>query len=313
VTYAEYSQTPGLSHSALEDLAVSPLRYWYKWINQERPADEPTPQMQFGSAVHCAVLEPAEFDKRYAAEVEVPEGCLDTVADLRSFLDRNGLKAKGNLKADIIAQVQAVSPEVPILAVLEAQHAIATAGKIVFKAADYKRVQRAAESLLNEPRIQEILEDGEPECWEHRTDPETGVGLRALLDWKHPKLTLDLKTFTQKREKSIDQTVVDAIWYEGYYRQAVFYGLVRGWPKEFNGEFVLAFVESEPPHETRIRSIRPKAAGQFSMLWERGRVEIQNAIRRYAELREHFGERPWRYAQDVSVLEDEEVKPLAFS
>ena len=312
ISHSEYAALPGLSNSMLKDLSISPLRFWARWIDPNREPVEPSAEMQFGSAVHCAVLEPSRFQERYAAEVAVPEGCLYTVADLRAFLERHGCKAKGSLKADIIAQVQAISPDVPILSVLEAEHAKATAGKVVFKSKDWNRITRAAESLLNEPRIQEILEEGEPEAALTGVHPDTGVPLKGRLDFLAPKLTLDLKTFSQTRGKSIDRTVADAVWFEAYHRQGVFYGMLRGWPKKFCGEFVLAFVESETPFETRIRSIRPKVAGQFSQLWERGRVEIDNMIRLYKSFKDHFGERPWRYAQDVSVLEDDEIKALAF-
>ena len=80
MTHQEYASMPGLTNSMLKDLAISPLRFWARWIDPGREAIEPSAEMQFGSAVHCAVLEPSEFTKRYAAEVAVPEGCLDTVA-----------------------------------------------------------------------------------------------------------------------------------------------------------------------------------------------------------------------------------------
>jgi hypothetical protein len=46
---------PGLSFSGMKDFAVSPLRYWYRNINPNRPPFEATPEMQLGSALHCAV------------------------------------------------------------------------------------------------------------------------------------------------------------------------------------------------------------------------------------------------------------------
>jgi hypothetical protein len=41
----------------MKDLAVSPLRYWHLNLNPNRPPRIETPEMQFGTALHCLVLE----------------------------------------------------------------------------------------------------------------------------------------------------------------------------------------------------------------------------------------------------------------
>lgn len=325
----EYFAASGLSNSGMKDLAVSPLRYWHLHINPDRPADEPTPAMQFGSAVHCAVLEPDAFLDRYACELVAEDypGCLTTMEDMRQWLKDHGISPNGTRKAEIAAQVQAVDSSVPIMDVLERQHAAENAGKVVFKAADWKRIHGAAQALLNEPRIQAILAAGQPEVSMFATDPETGVRLKARMDWVTPRLTLDVKTFSQQRGKSIDKSVTDAIWYEGYHKQGYLYSTIRtlqpGVDRRGSGPtarasaippFVLAFVESEEPHEVRIRELRPMDGGSVSMLWERARFEVHDLIRCYADCVKRFGlEKSWRYAQEVEPLYDEDIPQLAFS
>ncbi len=314
MTDKDYFAAPGLSNSGMSDLAVSPLRYWYKHINPERPADEPTPEMQVGSALHCAVLEPAEFDKRYACEVIPPDGCLVTIEDLRGFLRDKGHAPKGTRKAEVVAQVQACDPNAPILDVITQSHAEQHAGKVIFPVESWLCIGGAVSALRDEPRVNAILEaDGKAEYQIFTTDKDTGIPLKGKLDWFAPGLTLDLKTFQQKRGKSIDRSVADAILYEQYYRQAYFYGLLRGWPKEFSGEFVIAFVESTPPHEVRLRVLRPKTGGNANLYWERARVEVRHLIRAYAECMDHFGDKPWRYAQEITALADEDMPGLAFA
>jgi hypothetical protein len=308
----EYRQAPGLSNSAMKDLAVSPLRFWHRQINPNRPQDEPTPEMQLGTALHCAVLEPEEFDSRYACEVIPPENCLETIEDLRGFLRNRGVVPKGTRKAEIIEMVQSEAPDVPILDVLISQHARKNAGKLIFKLDDWMRIAGMAESLRSEPRVCELLSEGEAEVPMFATDPETGITLKARMDWVRNDCTVDLKTFTQKRGKSIDQSIADAIFYEAYYRQAFTYGLIRGWPATWSGEFVLVFVESEPPHEVRLRALRPKNYGEPNLYWERARVEVRGLIRTYDECMTQFGLSPWRYAQDVTALADEEMPALAY-
>ncbi len=317
MTFNDYLAAPGLSHSGLKDLAISPLRFWHRHVNPARPAEEPTAEMRFGTALHCAVLEPHAFLDRFACEVSAEDypGCLVTMDDLRGWLREHGIQPKGQKKADAIAQVQAADRNVPILEVLEARTFAQNRGKALFKKKDWTRIYGAAESLRAEPRVKQLLSEGEFELTLFGKDAESGVDLKARLDWDAPQRIVDIKTFShQGGTKTIDRTVTDAIFYQDYHGQGFFYSLLKGWPK-WKGEFVLAFVESEPPYETRIRTLRPYEAGTASMLWERARQETRRLIRIYAEYAKEFGlgERPWRYAQDVSVLDDLEFPQLSYA
>jgi hypothetical protein len=309
---SEYRAIPALSQSGMKDLAVSPYRFWYLNINPNRPERKETPEMQFGSAMHCAVLQPKDFQKRYACEVDAPKDCLETMDDLRAFIRSKGATPKGTKKAEAIAQVQSIEPEAPILDVLKAAHLKTHAGKVILSRSDWQRVNRATNSLRSEPRVEEILSVGEPEVPLFVDDPDTGVPLKGRLDWLRPKLILDLKSFTQKRDKSIDKSITDAIFYEGYYRQAYFYSKLRGWPETWDGDFVIAFVESEEPHEVRLRSLRPKSFGNVNLYWQKALLETRALIRSYADCLKEFGGRPWRYAQDINPLVDEEMPGLAY-
>lgn len=305
---AEYHASPGLSASGMKDLLVSPLRYWSRWINPARVEPEPTSAMRVGSALHCAVLEFDKYDSRYACEFNPPDECLDTIDQLRAFIVNCGKKPTGTRKADIIAQVQAISMEVPIKDVLEKQHLELHAGKTILTIEEWNRVSGMAEALRSEPRVNDILEKGQPEVWMKATDPETKAELRGLLDWVVSPTVLDLKTFTNSRGKSIDKTVADAVYYEGYYRQGWFYA----WLRELNGlpdtQFVFAFVESEEPHETRIKVLNLKD----SLYAEQAQREVRSCIEIYAEHLKRFGEKPWRSAQEVTPLMDEEMRGLYF-
>lgn len=54
-----------ISKSGLDLIHKSPLHYWEKYLNPMHQ-EKKTPALILGSAVHCAVLEPLEFGKRYA-------------------------------------------------------------------------------------------------------------------------------------------------------------------------------------------------------------------------------------------------------
>jgi hypothetical protein len=308
MTDAEYFAAPGLSNSAMKDMAVSPLRFWHKQVNPARVPDEPTAEMRLGSALHCAILRPKDFDREYCCELVPPENALDTIQDLRSFLVNCGRKPMGTRKDEIIAQVQMVSPNAPILSVLEDRYAIANAGKVIFKQADWQRIAGMAKALMDEPHVQRLLSEGSPEVVVFGKDPDTGVPLKAKIDWWRDDCTVDFKTFTHRDGKTMDRSIADDILYRAYYRQAYFYSLLRGWP-EWSGPFVMPFVESDEPHEARIRSL---SAGEH-LYWKRAEVEVRQYIRMYAECMDKFGvDKPWRWAQDIRPLEDEEMPGLAW-
>lgn len=316
----KYFQAPGLSNSGMSDLLVSPLRYWFRNINPARVEEPPTAAMQFGSALHCSVLEPDKFESRYACRVDAEDydGCLVNSDDLKTWLRDKGITPKGTRKAGWIEQVQAVDPNWPIFDVIAERHATEHAGKVMFGLDDWLRIDRAKSALLNEPRLQGILSEGRAEVSIMAEDPEFGIPLKARLDWVTPTATLDIKTFSQTRGKSIDKTVTDAIWYEGYNRQAYFYTWMRtllgGWDlKKQWPTFVLAFVESDEPHEVRLRALRPTTAGQPNLYWERARLEVRALMRRYADYWNKYGEQPWRDQQEVAPLIDDEIPQLAWS
>lgn len=312
----DYFAAPGLSNSGMKDLAVSPLRYWFRHINPNRPIVEPSREMVIGSALHCAVLETAEYDSRYAVELNPPSDCLETIEDLRTWLKDHSVAPKGTRKADIMAQVQAVDPDVPILEIQKQRHAEAHKGKTILSIEEWNRVAGMTEALVRQPVFKALLAAGESEQSIFVTDPDTGVPLKARMDWVTPTLTLDLKTFAQKRGKSIDKSVADAIWYEQYYRQAYFYTYVRGIQagevKGRHPDFIMAFVESEEPHEVRIKSLRPMTAGEVNLYWDRARLEVRDLIQAWAEYMERFGDKPWRTPAAVEPLIDQDMPGLAY-
>lgn len=64
----DYHNAPGISKSGLDDVELSPAIFRY---NRENPPAA-TDEMELGSALHTAILEPSEFNKRYAvAPLEV--------------------------------------------------------------------------------------------------------------------------------------------------------------------------------------------------------------------------------------------------
>ena len=313
----DYNSLPGLNYSGMKDLAVSPLRFWHLHINPNRPEPETTPAMAFGSALHCKVLEPDKFDDRYckAFDAAMYPGALRTIEDLRGWLRCHDLKPTGTTKADLIERVIAAGCEIPILDVLERQHASEIGDREILSADFWRDVHGAAGALYAEPSFMALLELGIPEVKMVATDPKTGVPLKCRADLVGDGWILDVKTFSQQRGKSIDKTITDALWFDHYLWQAYLYSYIRslqpGAPKIKDSRFIFAFFESTEPYEVRLREIVP-VMGEVSMYWEWARNEVNALIRQYSECLERWGENPWRGQAEVNALVDEEIKQLAW-
>lgn len=314
ISAEEYFAIPALSNSGMKDLAVSPLRYWHLNINPERPVREETAAQRLGTAMHCAVLEgDRAFTDRYACALDTTDWpvYLDSISDIREWITSKGEKAKGTRKDALVAQaldlMDTIGEHVPILQEENRRFMAANVGRVILSPDGWRRVCGMARSLVRESVLEPILANGKPEVVMVATDAETGVRLKAKLDWVAPSVTLDLKSFSQMRGKSIDESVCDAIWYEGYHRQAFFYDLVRRLATGDKPGFIEAFVESEEPHETRV-----KAFSSATLYWQMAQVNVRALIRLYADCWAKYGDRPWRDSQNVEQLADEDIKQIAY-
>lgn len=65
ISNEDYHSSTGVSRSALWLFKQSPKHYWHKYLNPDRTPDKPNPNFLIGELVHCLVLEPDQFKKRY--------------------------------------------------------------------------------------------------------------------------------------------------------------------------------------------------------------------------------------------------------
>lgn len=310
-----YHAAPGISNSGMKHLAVSPLQFWHQTLNPAKEKQEESEYLRFGHALHCAVLEPGVFLSRYACELNPADfpGLLTKADDLKDWLKQNGIDPKGTTKAGWTKQIHDQCRDVPVWDVLEAEHLQRCEGKTLVPVDEWARVTNLACALNEEESLKPVLATGKPEVSVFAIDPETGVLLKCRTDWWGPEETLDLKTFTNKRGKSVDQTVSDALWYEGYLDQAWHYSYVRELATGEPAGFVFAFGESDAPHDIRIKRMVPERGGY----WTHSMLHVKGLYRLYAEYAARYGNtpgcRPWRDPQRIEDLTDEDVRQLAWS
>lgn len=148
----EYLKAPGISRSGIVAALQSGAHY-KAHIEEEAP---PTAAMVLGSAVHCAVLEPPQFAKRY---VVAPE------------MDRR-TKAYKAWKADQDERLTILS------------------------APDGKLVEKITATVKNHPVASRLLDEGIPEQSYFWEDSATGLPCKVRPDWVRETdlVLIDLKT-----------------------------------------------------------------------------------------------------------------------
>ena len=336
-----YHSAEGLSNSGMKHLHVSPLNYWHHHLNPDFAGREETAALRFGKAAHCLGLEPERFHERYALKLTLEErpGALVTADDMKAFLTSHGLPKSAKKKQDLVDRIVASGLPVVFWDEEVAKHAALHTGKTLLDAEESQLVQRAAAVLAADPFAKVLLTGGAPEVSFFVRDPETGVMLKARMDYVKPTATVDLKTFSNSRGKPTDKVVFDSILYESYYIQCVFYHQIRdlarqqyaageiqahglvseAWLKGFvendRHAFGFVFIESDDPFDLRIVQLTQAEAlgGQRNVYWNAAALQIEDKIQLYAECLKKYGDQPWREPRPPHVLQDTDLPQLMFA
>ncbi len=228
---AAYHALDAVGKSDLDKIARSPLH----WKHAER---EETAAMRIGSAVHCAVLEPARFAVDYAV---APEG------DKRS---KAGKEAFAEFEA-------------------------ANVGKIVLSLDDAQLCTRIALSVQSHPRAKTLLQSGQPEASLLWSDSEFNVRCRARVDWLTPDgLLIDLKTTQDASSSAFAKSCahfryhVQAAWYLAAYQAAT---------GDLPGGFIFVAVEKTPPYAVALYELDAEAVDLGRFLARRDLARYANA------------------------------------
>lgn len=148
MTNDEYHSAPGISKSHLDAIAEkSPRHYWHEYLNPNRdPSEGDSPALLLGSAIHSAILEPSDFEDRYAVAPE---------CDRRTKLGK-----------EVYAAFLALND-----------------GKEVLSASDYRTCIRIRDAVHAHPVASGLLTGGVAEQSIFASDPETGELIKCRVDY----------------------------------------------------------------------------------------------------------------------------------
>lgn len=179
-----YADRECVSHSTLEVFSRSVATYHASFVTGEIASPGGTEAMDFGNAVHTALLEPDKFAELVAVSPEV---------------DRRRTEGKQRYEA-FLAE---------------------SAGKIVVTQQQYDQLTRMVKAVLAEPAAAALLaRPGKVEQAMRWRCPVTGIKLRC----KYDKLlddgpVIDIKTALEVAEEDFARQAYNL----GYHRQAAFY------------------------------------------------------------------------------------------
>ncbi|MCE9565822.1 MAG: PD-(D/E)XK nuclease-like domain-containing protein [Planctomycetes bacterium] len=337
----DYQAAEGLSCSGMKHLAVSPLNYWHHHLNPNADPRSETAALRFGKAAHCLGLEPGRFAERFALKLSADDfpGALVTTDDMKAFLAAHGLPKSAKRKQDLIDRIVASGIPAVIWDHELAKHAELNVGKTLLGQEESSLIQRAAAVLAEDPYARAALTGGMPEVSFFVREPDTGVMLKARMDYVRPTATFDLKTFSNSRGKPTDKAVFEAIYYENYHLQCVVYHTVRelarqqlasgqiatygnvseAWLKDFtecsNHGFGFVFIESSEPFDLRIVQLKDAevSGAEMNVYWNVAGMQMDDLTRLYRACRDRYGAEPWREVRAPHVLQDIDIPQLMFS
>jgi exodeoxyribonuclease VIII len=202
-----------VSKSGLDDIEKSPRIFYARHLAPNRPPrPAPTPAMVLGTMVHCAILEPDQFDLRYKAAPDVDRR---TTAGKAMYADFKSRLKPGQEPADrdMIEQACQMASSV---------HCIGP--------------------------LSDLLAKGDPEVSAYFRDPDTGAQCRIRPDWVSPAgdgvILLDVKTCIDASPTGFAKSIAN--W--RYAVQAALYS--DGWAAATGQTvhaFIFAAVEKEYP------------------------------------------------------------------
>lgn len=157
--------------SGLKQMLRSPAHFHHYVTNPDD--DKQSPALTFGRALHCAVLEPDVFAKRY---VVLP-------ADAPSYPSRRQWEAK--------------NPSIDSVRAMDwwREFEGVNAGAERLSAADHDKVRRMADSAMSHPVARGLLVGGDREMTFRWQDEETGIACKSRADlYASGEFLMDLKS-----------------------------------------------------------------------------------------------------------------------
>jgi len=244
----DYHRLTAFSNTDCKLIDRSPAHYYAARLDPEREEKEATPAKIAGQILHCAILEPDQFDSKF---VVVPGDAP---------------------RKPSVTQRNAANPsEASIRSILwwdtfEEQNI----GKTIIKYDDQEKYKKIAHSIRNHDQLKGFMLNAQTEQTFIAKDPVSGLMLRCRADVYNRigeyVVIIDLKSAEDARFKAFTR----ACYNYGYFHQDAFYTDVIGWTTRVEVDlFLFAAFEKEPPYAVKLYQSSPDARVKAKRLYRR--------------------------------------------
>lgn len=321
----QYRSDPALSQSGIKVLLTDPEEYWYQAISGEYQQEQKD-HLDTGIMWHKRLLEPEAFAASYEPAPWITDKSLrplDTVDDLKAFLEGAGAEFKKTARK---AELQEAARAIGGLVMDDYMNREGPC-KLIYSPAVWNDMLAAEAAVRGHPYFGQMISGGLPEVSIFWTD-ESGVRLKARIDYLKPHGIIDYKTISNDRGKALRAAALQAIKWEKYDLQAAMYtiacghavGFVKegkvhgdlpGWfadefVKEAEKPFGFLFQKSRAPFTVRGLSVRRRGNDAFNVFGS-GLYHMQNGIELYREYSARYGEKRWLNTEGMTEVEDHEI------
>lgn len=262
-----------MSPSKLVDMRQGPEVFEAKHITG-RIKPESSQAMEFGTLVHCAILEPDKLKERYIFFDE--NKYLKTIDDIKKEIINQGQVPVKGLKADLIKQLSETKSEKKALDTLNEE--IEKKGIILVNEKDTHRLTRILEEVVKHQNLKKAMVGGrfEQSAWfEH----ESGLTFTMRMDVFSPDfeqmgkkldLIMDYKTVNEFDEYEFRKIIFKFGWHIKAY---IYIECVK---RLRNKEpyYIFPVIESKEPH--RVRTMIADEA-----MIEKGKEDFDFLVERY--------------------------------
>lgn len=331
---AQYYALPYFSRSLAKKVHFSGKEAEFYLQN---PIEE-TPAMALGTAIHSMFLEPEDFKKTYVKEPTkidfAGKEIIDTVEDLKPYLEKFGLKKSGK-KEDLLDSVRGyLDPKKVVIwddVKKNFEREVFVTGQKILSGEDFVNLEKIRQEFSKCEDLPRTIENGRAEVTIIWKDRETGIMCKCRLDYVQPLAVTDVKSFSIKDQSVplLDQLRKKTIWSFYHFQYAVYReGLEtaikairagtaqahgeenEAWLKEFLEnpvkQFFILYVRTQAPYQMLGLELKPaeyEEAG-YNTYFQVANDIWRGAIRKYA----HFLKTgKWIGENEIEVLRDEHV------
>jgi hypothetical protein len=341
-----YHRAPALSSTGIRNLLISPLDYWAMSHFNPDYVDDKTDAMIAGTAFHRRLLEPEKFQAIYAKQPQREDypDAIDGGKALQAECERLGLRKSGAIPVmcERILDADATAKLWPVIE----QGLLANLGdRTLLKPSLMEDIERAARLVFAYKDTSKALTGGRAEVSVFWIDEETGVPLKARIDYLKVKAIIDVKSFSNPLGKPVDAAIASAVANSRYDVQAVMYDaavdaakrMMRthkmaaifgadGIPNEWlvglaaceRHTFAFLFIEQGAVTNVKLREFRKfetygRSGMTANMYWQSGHAGFRRGVELYALYASKFkpGD-PWIQDEPMKAFSDQDFPLYMF-